>query len=246
MAHRGHMHKPVLVHANVDERTEGRNVGHGALQNHARFQVRDLIHALLERRGLKLRARVAARLVQLRDDIRHRRHTEGVVGEVRRRQLRQHPRIADELRDPQTSLLRDARHHRVGLRVHGRGIERILTAIDAQEARRLLESLRPQARHLLQLLARGKRAILIAVGHDVGRNRGVHTSHALQQRGRRRVQVHADAIHRVFHHAIERARECDLVDVMLVLPHTNGLRVNLHQLRQRVLQAARDGHRAAQ
>ena len=37
-----------------------------------------------------------------------------------------------------------------------------------------------------------------------------------------------------------------LVHVVLVLPHADGLRIDLHQLRQRVLQPAGDGHRAAQ
>ncbi len=42
------------------------------------------------------------------------------------------------------------------------------------------------------------------------------------------------------------ARQAVLVHVMLVLAHADGLGVDLHQLRQRILQAPRDRHRAAQ
>ena len=42
------------------------------------------------------------------------------------------------------------------------------------------------------------------------------------------------------------ARQLRLVDVVLVLADTDGLRIDLHQFGQRVLQATRDRHRATQ
>ena len=59
-------------------------------------------------------------------------------------------------------------------------IERVRSPINAQEAGGLFKGLRPQARHLLQFLAGGKRTVVIAVGHDIGGNGGVNTRHALQ------------------------------------------------------------------
>ncbi len=49
----------------------------------------------------------------------------------------------------------------------------------------------------------------------------------------------------ILDHGVERARQRVLVDVVLVLAHADGLGFDLHQLRQRILQAAGDGNRAA-
>ena len=43
----------------------------------------------------------------------------------------------------------------------------LLAAADAQEARRLFEGLRPEARHRRQLHARAEAAVLVAVLHDL-------------------------------------------------------------------------------
>jgi hypothetical protein len=51
--------------------------------------------------------------------------------------------------------------------VHGGGIERVVAAVDAQEAGRLLEGLVAQTRHILQLLARLEGAVLVAMSDDV-------------------------------------------------------------------------------
>ena len=60
------------------------------------------------------------------------------------------------------------------------------------------------------------------------------------------VQVHAHRVHAVFHHGVQRARQFALVHVVLVLAHADALGVDLHQLGQRVLQAAGDAGGAAQ
>ena len=55
-----------------------------------------------------------------------------------------------------------------------------------------------------------------------------------------------DRVHAILDHRIERARQLGLADVVLVLADADRLRIDLHQLGQRILQAARDRHRAAQ
>ena len=59
---------------------------------------------------------------------------------------------------------------------------------------------------------------------------------------RSRVEIDADRIHAVFDHAVERFVELRLLHVMLILPHADRLRVDLHKLGKRILQAACDRH----
>ena len=49
----------------------------------------------------------------------------------------------------------------------GGGIQRVVAALDAQKARRLLEGLGAQARHVQQCLAVGEGAVLVTVADDV-------------------------------------------------------------------------------
>ena len=64
-----HVHEPVLVHADVDERAEGDDVRHDALELHPLAQVLRLGDVVAERRRLERRARIAARLAQLGEDV---------------------------------------------------------------------------------------------------------------------------------------------------------------------------------
>ena len=67
-----------------------------------------------------------------------------------------------------------------------------------------------------------------------------------QQRRGSRLHIHADAGHAAFHHAGERVLQLGLFEIMLILPHADGLRVDLHQFGKRVLHAPRDGNRASE
>jgi hypothetical protein len=62
---RGDVHETVLVHADVDEGPEVRDVGHHALELHAGLQILEPRDALAEGGGAELRPRVAPRLFQL-------------------------------------------------------------------------------------------------------------------------------------------------------------------------------------
>ena len=88
--------------------------------------------------------------------------------------------------------------------------------------------------------------MLVAIGDDVGGNRAVQARDAREQGGGRHVHIDADSVDAAFHHAIERAGEGVLVDVVLVLADADRFRFDLHQLGQRILQAAGDGDGAAQ
>ena len=83
----------------------------------------------------------------------------------------------------------------------------------------------------------------VAVLHNLQRRPLVDSRHVSQQRPRRRIEVHSDPVHAGFHRGFQALFEPLLVDVVLVLPYADRLGVHLHQLRERVLQAAgnRDG-----
>ena len=76
-----HVHQAVLVHAQVDEGAEGGDVAHRAFQLHAGLQVGDVVDALVEARHLEVRPRIAARLLQLAQDVLDRDDAELLVGE---------------------------------------------------------------------------------------------------------------------------------------------------------------------
>ena len=62
-----------------------------------------------------------------------------------------------------------------------------------------------------------------------------------KQRSRGAVHVDTDHVHAAFHHFVQALLEFALVHIVLVLAHTNRLRIDLHQFGQRVLQAAANG-----
>ena len=130
--------------------------------------------------------------------------------------------------------------------MHGAGVERIVAVRHAQESGALLERLVAEPRHFQQRLAVGERAIGIAMLHHVLGHRGGKASHTRQQRRGSGIHVDADRVDAVLNAGFQRARQLDLVDVVLVLAHADRLWFDLHQFGQRILQAARDGHGAAQ
>ena len=68
------------MHTNIDEGTKRGNVGYHAFQNHARLQIAQFLHAILESSGFEFRARIAAGFFQFFQNIRHGRHTEALIG----------------------------------------------------------------------------------------------------------------------------------------------------------------------
>ena len=92
-----HMHQAVLVHAQVDEGAELGHVAHRALQDHAFAQVADVVHAVVEARHLEVRARIAAGLFQLAQDVLDRDHAELLVGKQLGPQRLEHVGAAHQL-----------------------------------------------------------------------------------------------------------------------------------------------------
>ncbi len=139
-------------------------------------------------------------------------------------------------------LLGDA----IGFRMHGGGVERLAAVADAQEAGALLERARAEPADLQQILAAVECAVGVAMRDDRLRERRAEAGHARQQRRGRRIEIDADGVDGVLDHRLQRAAEPVLVDVVLILPDADRLRLDLDEFGQRVLQPARNRHRAAQ
>src|SRR6185437_870791 len=60
------------------------------------------------------------------------------------------------------------------------------------------------------------------------------------------IDIDAYRIDTVLDDGIERPRELALIDVVLILPHPDRLRIDLDEHGQRILQAPRDGDSASQ
>ena len=183
-----------------------------------------------------------------REDVGDRRQAERVVDEVVRRAAR----AAAALLPISASMSRAGRredppHHRVRLGVHAGGVERVVAAADAQEARALLERLR----------ARAAAPPSAPAGCGTGRWRRGAARCSRPARRRcpdTRVSSGAEAVLTSTPTAFTQSSTTasserdsfDLGHVVLVLADADRLGVDLHQLGQRVLQPARDRHRAAQ
>ena len=84
------MDQPVLVNADVHERTEGRHVGDNAVEHHARAQVGDFLDPLREGGRLERRARVPAGLAQLGQNVQDGWQASGIIhkrGRINAREL---------------------------------------------------------------------------------------------------------------------------------------------------------------
>ena len=134
----------------------------------------------------------------------------------------------------------------VALRVDAGVVQYALTLRHPQKSGALLKGLGAQFGHLQNLLAGGKGAVLLPVFHNILGSGVVEPRH-LGQKGRGGgVHIHPHRVHAVLHHPFQRLIQAGLGHVVLVLAHTDGLGVNFHQLGQRVLETAGDGHRRAQ
>jgi hypothetical protein len=136
-------------------------------------------------------------------------------------------------------------HQRIALRMHRARIQRMRGVADAQESCGLLKGLVAEPWHLHEIFAALERAVLIAEGHDVRRVGAVQAGNVAEKLLAGRVQLHADAVHRADHHMIEARLELVLIHVVLILAHADRLRIELHQLRQRVHETTGDGNGAA-
>ena len=134
----------------------------------------------------------------------------------------------------------------IAFRVDGGGVQRVFTTGNAQKAGALLISLFAELWDLEELRTGGEAAVFFPVGHNVFGDGGIDAGNVPQQRRGRGIEVDPHRVDTAFHHASQGGIQPGGGHIVLVLPNADGLGVDLHQLRQRILQAAGDGNGAAQ
>ena len=132
----------------------------------------------------------------------------------------------------------------VAFRMDARRVQRVFAVSHPQEARALLEGPGPELRNFLQRLPR-RDSVLLPVGNNVLCQGGADACHMAQQLRRGRGDLHADLVHALLHHAVQRVGQFILLQVVLILSHTDRLRIDLHQFCQRILHPPCNGDRAA-
>ena len=246
------MDQTVLMNADIHKSAEVDDVADGAFQLHARFQILHPHHVGAQQRRGQFVPGIPAGLGQLRRDI-----LQG--GQADPQLLRQgflspllhpfgqirHPAPAHVLRGIAADFQQRSGGG-VAFRMHGGGVQHILAFRHPQKAGALFKGFGPQLGHLFQRCPGDKGPVLLPEGHDIFRHRAVDSRHPGEQRRGGGVQVHPHRVDAGFHHSVQRLAEMGLGHIVLVLPHADGFGVDLHQLRQRVLEPPGDGHGGTQ
>ncbi len=240
--HLRNMNKAVLMDSYVNESPEIGHVRHDSRKLHPRLQIIYFMNILGKAELLRGLARVTPRLLQLIQNVIYGRKPEISADILRSVNLLYKLLIADQFFFRHTKVRSHLRDNVVALRMHGRIVQRILRIMDSEEARALLESLGTKLRNLPQLSPGSESAVRSPVCHNVRRQGRPDSRHIPEQIRTCSVQVHAHAVHADDYSVVQLFLQKILVHVMLVLPHSKGLRINLHQLRQRIHQTAADGH----
>ena len=227
-----------MVDADVDEGSEVRDVAHDPRAGHPGLQVLELLHVLAEGERHERRPGIPPGTLELGDDV--------LPGEGTQLFLELHGLAherrsgAEELRQALAEAGGQGHERRVALGVDRGVVEGVLPPAHAQEAGRLLEGLRPEARHLQELLPRAEEPLLLAVLDDRAGEAGPDPGHVAEEVPRGGVEVDAHPVHAVLDHRVERPLQGGVGDVVLVLPHPDAARLDLHELGERVLEPPRD------
>ena len=227
------MDEGALLDPDVDEGAEIDHILHLAGYLHALFQVLEGKHALGKNGRRQVFARIAVRLLQFHDDVVERRIAHSILLFQRLASLA--IRIGSRL-----DRLQDFRSQGVVLGMHP-GIVQLVRALgNLEEARALLESLLAHPGNLREHVARRDRPLFLPELDHLLREARIDARHVLQKRMARRIEVDAHLVDDRTHHLVEAFGELFLVDIVLVEPDADALRIDLHELRKRILEAAPD------
>ena len=197
-------------------------------------------------RGDEAGPRIAPGLGELGEDVPHGRQAEGPVDELPRVERLQPRLVAHQRAQVAAAGGDDAAGEAVGFGMHRRGVERLARRRGCAGSRRIAR--RPAAPRRgtdEQVLAAAEGALRVAVGDDRLGERRPEAGDMREQRRRGHVEIDPDRVHRILDHRLQRMPQAVLVDVMLILSDPDGLRIDLDEFGQRVLQTASNGDRSA-
>src|SRR5262249_53441956 len=237
------VNESVLMHADVDERPEVGHVGDDARTGHSRLQVFDLVNVFAVGEGRELIARVAARFGKFGDYVREREFADfrfEIIG-----LFDQFNAGASQFGHALAQPGGQGFERRVAFGMPSGVVERVVGVGDAQEAGGLLEHLFAEPRDVEQLLARREEPVGRAMLDDLFGYRRADPRDVFEQMVRRGVEIDPDRVDAGIDHEVERFFERRLRNVVLILAHADALRIDFYEFRQRVLQPAGDGNRAA-
>ncbi|MDT4853997.1 hypothetical protein FQZ97_882820 [compost metagenome] len=124
------MDKSVLMHADIDKGTKGRNVCDGAFKHHTGFQVLDVIDAVGKGRGFEARTRITARLIKLGDNIAYGWQTETLIDKDARIEAFECCAITHKAAHITTTGGNNLFGNAIGFRVNGGRIKRLGAVCD--------------------------------------------------------------------------------------------------------------------
>ena len=237
------MDQAILVHTDIHKGSEGGDVGHDARQFHARLEVFEFFDPFLESEDLEALARIPSGLGQLVEDVLEGRQAHLVGDVLFRTDLAAKPTVTDEIAHGAPEITGHGIDQFVALRMNRAGIQRVPGLMDSEESGALLEGLRTQSGHFQQFFARADWPVFVAVADDVGGQRRAQARHITEQLLAGSIELHAHAVHARDDHVIQTALKGIGIHIVLVLTHTDGLRIELHQFSQRIHQPTPDAHR---
>ena len=146
----------------------------------------------------------------------------------------------DEVVDVTTQIARHLLDDGITLGMHCGIVERIVTTSNAQEACRLLEGLRTHAWHIHQLSSIMEGTMLGTIIHNILSQQRAETRDIGQQMLGCRIDIHTHLVHTVLHGLVEALLEFLLIDILLILSHTDGIGIDLDKFGKRVHQSSSD------
>ena len=245
VGHMGDMDQAFHLDSHIDEAAELGDVGHYAGDFHSFTKVIERVEMFVETEHLGCAARVTAGTCEFQHDVSERgeAHFGGAIAmEV---DLVALVGRGDEFGHIAAGFLGHALHEGIALRMDCGVVEGVLGIGDAEESCTLLEGFGTQTGHLEQFAARTEGAVGGTIVDDILRQSGSESGDVGEEMLGGRVEVHTDGVDAAFDGEVKCLTEFGLVDIVLVLPHPDGLGVDFDEFGQGVGQTATDADGSA-
>jgi hypothetical protein len=241
------MNEPRVLQTDIDKGAEVDHVENGPLEFHSGGQILEFENAFLENRFGKIVSRITLGAAQSLDDIPQREFTDcqflGEFSQVGRGELlvdfRETVSVANDVWR-KLELGEQGSGGLIAFWVHPGPVKRVGRVKNLQESSGLRERGRADALNLRQLTAIAEWTFFLPVIDDPPRGELIEARDVSEQRHARGIQVDSNKIDATGDDRLEGFLELLGIDIVLVEPDTDVLRLDLDQFRQRVLEPAAD------